>query len=662
MIAPNDKKRVVVVALGFFFLFSLLIIQYYKVQILEGNKWARVAQRQHYFVVKEPFMRGTFYSNTSIKRGHPEEPQKLVTDIQKFHLHVDPSSIPEELKDEVATHLQNTLDVNKSTLLAELDKKSRHRTLSTWLSSETKNDVFQWWYPFAKQHHIPRNSLFCEADYQRSYPFGKLLGPVLQTVQSRRDETTGQGIPTGGLELTLNKYLQGHQGSRRMMRSPRSAFEIGEVIEAPQNGADIHLTINHVIQAIAEEELARGVKKAKAKGGWAVMMDPKTGEILALAQYPFFYPARYSEFFSDPEKLDATRVKAITDAIEPGSIFKAITASVALIANKELVQRGETPAFDPDGKMVTDNPFFPGRSKPLKEPSHVYKFLNLNMALQVSSNIYLARLAERMVSRLGPLWYRNCLCEKFGIGVPARIELAGENPGLLPMPGKKHPNGSLEWSAPTPYSLAIGHNVQANAIQLVRAWSVIANGGYLVQPTLIRKIVKQLPDGQSEILLDNTSSERLKSFPQVCDSDMISRIVAGLKYVTHGKRSDIAGYTQAGKTGTAEKIVNGAYSKELNVASFAGFAPVSDPAFVLLVSIDEPERAFVPGVGPIHFGGYCAGPVFREIGRRTLAYLGVTPDDPFGQPKGDPRYDPLKADWSEESKALKQLFEEWNKK
>ncbi len=208
MLSPNDKKRVVVVALGFFFIFSLLIIQYYKVQILEGDKWARVATRQHYFVVKEPFIRGTFYSNTSIKRGHPEEPQKLVTDIQKFHLHVDPSSIPEELREEIATNLGHLLDTGKPALIAELEKKSRHRTLSTWLSSETKDAVFQWWYPFAKQHHIPRNSLFCEADYQRSYPFGKLLGAVLQTVQNRRDEHTGQAIPTGGLELTLNKYLQ----------------------------------------------------------------------------------------------------------------------------------------------------------------------------------------------------------------------------------------------------------------------------------------------------------------------------------------------------------------------------------------------------------------------------------------------------------------------
>ncbi len=189
-------------------------------------------------------------------------------------------------------------------------------------------------------------------------------------------------------------------------------------------------------------------------------------------------------------------MKALTDAIEPGSIFKAITASVALMANRELEQRGEAPAFDPDAKMVTDNPYFPGRSKPLKEPSHVYKFLNLNMALKVSSNIYVARLAERMVNRLGPL----CIEIASAINLGSAGLFTSKLPGEIPFTAharKKHPNGTLEWSAPTPYSLAIGHNVQANAIQLVRAWSVIANGGYLVQPTLIRKIVKQLPDGQT---------------------------------------------------------------------------------------------------------------------------------------------------------------------
>lgn len=661
-LTPGDRNRVVAISLGLFFLFSLLIIQYYNVQILQSDKWTRIAQRQHYFTVKEPFMRGTFYSNTSIKRGHPEAPQKLVVDIQKFHIHVDPLSIPEGLRNELADHLQHLLKVDnaeRERLLDQLQKKSRHRLLTMWVSAETKDELLAWWQPFAKKNRIPRNALYAEADYQRSYPFGKLLGPVLHTVQGRRDEVTGQAIPTGGLELHFNKHLQGHQGSRMLMRSPRNSFEIGEVIQAPENGADIHLTVNHVLQAIAEEELAKGVNKAKAKGGWAAMMDPKTGEILALAQYPFFYPTCCSEYFNDPEKIEHTRAKALSDAIEPGSIMKAITAAIALQANKELIARGEAPLFDPDAKMATADGHFPGR-KPLKD-FRVYRYLNLDMALQVSSNIYVARLAERIVNRLGVQWYRTQLTETFGLGTPVRLEIPGENAGVIPRPGKKHPNGTLEWSVPTPFSLAMGHNLQANSIQILRAYSVLANGGRLVQPTLVRKIVKQRTDGSVEVLLDNTRPDRVNSFPQVIHSDMIARVVTALKYLTQGKRGDIPGYTQVGKTGTAEKIINGAYHKDRNIASFVGFAPVKDPVFVLIVSIDEPEKAFLPGIGPIHYGGFCAAPVFKEIGRRTLEYLGVAPDDPYGYPVGDPRYDAEKAHWAKEIKALKHLFEDWNK-
>lgn len=661
-ISEGDRRRVVVVCLGLFFLFSLLIIQYYDVQVLQWDKWNRIANRQHFFTMKEPFKRGTFYSNTSVKQGHPQEPIALVIDIQTFHLHVDPVSIPPDQRDEMGKQLQSLLHLDAEPaqkLRAQLDKCCRRRTLASWVDIEAKEAVMHWWLPFAKVHKIPRNALYFEADYRRSYPFGKLLGSVLHTVQGRKDEVTGQAIPTGGLELQFNKVLQGHPGSKKMMRSPRHAFEIGEIVHPPDNGADVHLTINHVLQAIAEEELARGVQKAKAKCGWAAMMDPHTGAILALAQYPFFYPEHCAEYFNDAEKIDCTRVKPLLDAIEPGSIMKPITAAIALKANEVLAERGEPPIFLPEEKMATADGQFPGR-KPLKD-FRVYKHLNLDMALQVSSNIYFARLTQRIVDRLGAAWYRQQLKECFGFGQPSGLELPAENPGLLPTPGKKHPNGTLEWSKPTPFSMAIGHNIQANTIQMLRAFSVLANGGHLVQPTLVQKITKVTPQGQTETLIDHTSYDRLNSFPQVVDSDMIARVVKGLKYVTKGKRSDIPGYTQVGKTGTAEKIVNGVYSKERNVSSFIGFAPVDEPLFVLMVSIDEPEQKFAPGIGPLHYGGYCAAPVFREIGRRTLEYLGIAPDDPFGYPKGDPRHDPLKAKWAQESKALKELMDTWNR-
>lgn len=264
----TDRKRLVFLSIGMFMLFALLIAQFYRIQIIEGDKWTREAKKQHFFVVQEPFLRGIFYSNTSVKKAHPEIPQKLVLDIQKFHLFIDPVSIPEENRKPIINYLLSKLDLSTSEHLAlskQFNRKSRSRKLAMWLDQETRDTVMEWWLPYARKHKIPRNALFFVSDYQRSYPFGKLLGQALHTVQNNKDEVTKQAIPTGGLELYFNKYLQGKQGKRMLKRSPRNAFETGDVIMLPQHGADIYLTINHCLQAIAEEELAKGVKRARLK-------------------------------------------------------------------------------------------------------------------------------------------------------------------------------------------------------------------------------------------------------------------------------------------------------------------------------------------------------------------------------------------------------------
>jgi cell division protein FtsI (penicillin-binding protein 3) len=661
-----DRKRLVFLSVSIFILFSLLIAQFYRIQIVEGDKWTHEAMKQHFFVVQEPFLRGTFYSNTNIKKGHPEITQRLVVDIQKFHLYIDPESIPPKHRKPISTFLLSKLDLSTSEHLdfkKQFSRKSRSRKLAMWLDQETRDTIMNWWLPYAKKHKIPRNALFFVNDYQRSYPFGKLLGQVLHTVQGNKDEVTKQAVPTGGLELYFNTYLQGKQGKRRLKRSPRNAFETGEVTMLPQNGADIYLTINHCLQAIAEEEIAKGVKKAKAKTGVAVMMDPYTGEILALAQYPFFYPPDYQYYFNNKELIEHTCVKAITDANEPGSVMKPLTLAIALKANEVLKARGEKPIFNPTDKTDTSNSHFAGRaSKPLKDTSF-HHYLNMEMALQKSSNIYVARLVESIIARLGKDWYRSVLQDTFGFGLKTHIELPAESPGVLPTPGKKHPNGALEWSQATPYSLAIGHNVQATCLQIVRAIAVIANGGYLVQPTLVKKIVKTLPDGTQELLKDNAKSVDNGSFPHVLSPEIVSSVLKCMKFATKqggtAPKANVWGYSEAGKTGTAAKIVNGTYSDQY-VASFVGFTPASKSAFVLLVMMDEPEYGYVPGLGKNHHGGNCCAPVFREIAIRALEYLGIAPDDPYGYPKGDPRHNSDKADWLPETQRLKEMYDSWN--
>lgn len=665
-VTSKEKYRLLWVALLIFILFSLLIAQFYHIQILEGKKWAQQAQKQHFFIIKEPFIRGAFYSNPYARKGHPPNLQRFVTDVPKFHLYADPQSITLPFKNEVSDQLAAILSLNTTEsvhLREQLEKQSRSRKLAMWLDKETYLALNQWWQPFAKRNKLPRNALFFVKDYQRSYPFGKLLGPVLHTIRNQKDEKTGRALPTGGLELYFNSYLQGTNGKRRLMRSPRNALETGEVIAYPEHGADIFLTINPVLQAIAEEEIEKGVKKSKGKSGWVGIMDPYTGEILALAQYPFFYPPDYQAHFNDPALVEHTKVKAITDANEPGSVFKPFTLAIALKANKHLQQLGQKELFSPEEKIATSNGRFPGRSKPISDTS-VHYYLNMDMGLQKSSNIYTGRLAERIVARLGNEWFRRQIVS-FGFGQKTHIELPAESAGVLPTPGKLHRNGVLEWSTPTPFSLAMGYNLQVTTVQLLRAYSILANGGFLVQPTLVRCIIKKDAQGHSHSLVDHVCEERRKSFPRVLDEDIVKRVVQSMRYVTKpggtAAKADVPGYTEVGKTSTTKKIINGVYSEKLYCPSFAGFIPVDNPAFVIAVSIDEPEYGYIPGVGKNHNGGNCTAQVFRGIAKRGLEYLGIPPDDPYGYPYGDPRSDPKKEVWMEETRKLQEIYNKWNK-
>ncbi len=630
--------------IALFALFSLLIMTFFQMQIIEGEKWALLGKRQHFFEVRDPPLRGTFFAQG------PDGKKQLVFDLSVWHLFVDPEAIPEDKKKPLQELLMTTLKMSEEEVEV-LHLKSRSRCLKRGLNREEKETLFALWTPFAKKNKLPKNALYAVADYQRSYPFGSFLGQVLHTIQGVKEEGTLLAIPTGGLELSLNEWLKGEGGKRLLMRSPRNAFETGEVVKAPKAGAHAELTIHYLLQAICEEELKKGATAAKAKGGMAIMMEPSTGEILALAEYPFFNPTEYQEYFNDPEKIKWTKVKGITDANEPGSVMKPITAALALKANALLKAEGKGPLFDPEEKIKTHNQVFPGRKKPIRD-TKVHHYLNLNMAMQKSSNVYVALLVDKIIRQFGASWYRKELVDTFGFGVKTGIELPGESSGVLPRLGK----GSKEWSVATPYSMSFGHNIQTTSLQLVRAYSVLVNGGYLVKPHLVRQITQG-----SDLLIDKRETEKVK----VLDEEICNRIVLSMKFVTKpggsGSKADVFGFTEGGKSATANKIVNKAYSETKYVSSFVGFTPAKNPAFVLLVTLDEPEYGFLNGVGKIHHGGTVAGPIFAEIARRSLQVLGEIPDDPWGYPVNDPRYDKEKADLRKEVLALQETYEKWNK-
>ncbi len=642
----KDLKRLIAIAIFLFTLFALLVLQFYKIQVIEGEKWRKAADRQHRLSVVEPYRRGLFYSNTTVRKGHPETPLPFVIDVPRFHLYADPGAIPVQYREEIAQALQKMTRFSTQEMAKvrhQLERKSRSRRLVLWLMPEMKEAILKWWQPYAKSHQIPRNALFFVQDYQRAYPFGKLLGQVLHTVRSERDPVMRECVPTGGLELSLNRYLKGEDGRRVILRSPRQPLDIGKVIKEPQHGSDVYLTINHHLQAIAEEEVKQGVIKAEAKSGWAVIMDPYTGEILAWAEYPFFEPARYRDFFNDPKKEQATKTKAITDPYEPGSTMKAMTLAIALKANAERISQGKPPLFSTEEKIAVGVAHLPGRSKPLTD-IHRCRFANFEIGTQKSSNIYMARLMQRVVENMGEAWYRDALEKVFGFGVKTGIELAGESGGLLPTPGKKHPNGKVEWDKGTPYCLALGYNMLANSLQMVRAYAILANGGFDVKPTLVKKVI----NSRGEVIFELTPPAPKR----LLDKEIVDTVVHAMRYVTKpggtARRADIPTYTEVGKTGTAEKIINGVYSKKDHISTFVGFAPAINPRFVLLVAIDEPAYKYIPGVGKNQMGGVCAAPLFASIGLKALQYLGVPPDDPQNEA------------WTKEISDLKKIYDAWN--
>ena len=287
------------------------------------------------------------------------------------------------------------------------------------------------------------------------------------------------------------------------------------------------------------------------------------------------------------------------------------------------------------------------------------------MAIQKSSNIYFARLVERLISRFSEKWYRDALVEVFGFSKKTQIELPGESEGFVPTIGKLYQNNAPEWSKFTPYSLSRGYNILVNSLQIVRAFSIIANDGMEVRPTILKKIVKKV-DGKDQVIVDNTLNDKFDNRRRILSRDSCRIIKTAMKFTTKSGGTsilgDVEGYTEGGKSGTAEKNFDGVYLNDKHISSFIGMVPAMSPCFVLLVVVDEPETKFVPGLGKLQHGGVCAAPIFKEIAARALKYLGVAPDDPFGYSSPNSRRNPEQADWYKEVRCLSDLYKSWNEK
>ena len=412
---------------------------------------------------------------------------------------------------------------------------------------------------------------------RRIYPRGVMAGSTIG--YAGVDE---QGL--GGLERQYDDVLAAQPLRTNGTRDARGrTVSFDQAAHAgPPRGADLHLTLDMRLQHIAEKELARQAEAIGARSGLVVIMDPYTGGILTLASYPFFNPNDYR----NKEQRSWRRNRAITDPVEPGSTFKVVAAAAAL--EEKTVNLDEV-FFCEKGRTIRNN-------RVLRDHKP-FEFLTFPEVMENSSNICMAKVNERVGSEQFYEYIR-----RFGFGEKSLIDLPGEHPG-----GIRHPE---DWSALSHDSLTIGQEIIVTPVQLVTAFSVIANGGWLLRPRLVDRIVK----GDLE---QTFKPERRRRILSQQTTNRLTSILVGVVERGTGTQAALDGYLVAGKSGTAQKAENGRYSHSKVVASFIGYAPAEAPRFVMLVMFDEPKKK--------RWGGSAAAPVFRRIAAQALHHLQVPP-------------------------------------
>ena len=410
---------------------------------------------------------------------------------------------------------------------------------------------------------------------KRLYPHGRLGSHLLGFV-----DVDQRGLE--GLELSFNGTLQGRDGWRETLHDAKGNLLIGPWTEQrlPSNGRDVLLTIDGVVQQVAEETLEWGVKTYHAKGGSVIVMDPRSGAILALANAPSYDT-------NAPAKVpaDRRRNRAITDLFEPGSTFKIVTASALLEEGK----------ITPEEPIFCENGSYHTVARHILHDHRPHGLLPFRDVMKFSSNIGVAKAAQRLKPRELHEYIR-----RFGFASKTGIDIPGEVSGIVPP--------TARWSKLSPFIVPIGQEVAVTPMQLAVMTAVIANGGLRIQPYVVDRI--QTLDGRVVASHEAMAPVRIISAQTAA---IIQEMLQGVVESGTGQLANVQGLTVAGKTGTAQKLEpTGRYSHSRFVASFVGFGPVPDPRFVIVVCVDEPH--------PLYFGGVVSAPMFKRIVERLTSY------------------------------------------
>jgi cell division protein FtsI (penicillin-binding protein 3) len=525
------------------------------IQAIRGGELRADAQSQQTEVVTVPGHRGAILD----RNGEP-----LAVSEDAATVFATPYQIKDPAK--AARRLAEVLDVPEREVLEAIsDRESGFSYIARKVDLPTADRVSR----------LGLRGVGILPDSRRVYPQGVLAAQLLGTVG-----VDNQGLT--GLEAAQDEILRGEDGEREIVHDALGLELERDTIEGALQGEDLKLTIDAGLQAHTEEVLRNLAATYHPSGATAIVMDPRTSEVLAMANWPSVDP-------SDPGSADPHDLQNLSTGFtyEPGSTFKAFTVAGAL--EEDLVTPDTT--FDlPPSIQVADR---------VIEESHARGPVTLTVSeiLAQSSNVGAVTIGLELGAERFDKWVR-----RFGFGEPTGVDYPGEEQGIVLTPD--------EYSGSTMGNLPIGQGLSVTPMQMAAAYAAIANGGILREPRLVLE-----SDGEP---VEEPEGTRVISR---ATSAKVRRMLAGV-LAPGGTASEVSvpGYTLAGKTGTAQKVVDGTYSHSQFVASFVGFAPVDHPRLLVAISVDEPTGSY--------YGGVVAAPAFGEIAKFALPHLGIEPDDP----------------------------------
>jgi len=547
------RNRLIVLAVLLSVFWLALEANLFRLQVLDHQQFNKIADNQYLKRITLPARRGMILDRNG---------EKLASNTIQYDLAADPELILHKSK------LARLCAMQFGGTVQAFEKKLNGCGRFKYLARKISKDHLKKFIALNDPGILTPNS------FRRQYPYGAYAAQLLGFT-----DPDNRGL--SGLELQFDSQLRGKKGEAVLQYDgPRRVFfNADNPIKPPQDGQNIVLTIDKNIQTVLDQELAQGVKAVKAKNGLAVIIEPFSGRILAMANYPSFDLNRQQKYKSETVK----RNRVITDVYEPGSTMKVITAAVLL---QEQLKRPSDLVYCGQGSYRLFNRVF--------HDSRKHGWLTFKKVIEKSSNIGTIKLSSVIKPNLLFRYFKN-----FGFGSKTGVGLIGEAEGFLPNPQK--------WNRVTKASLSIGYGISVTALQMAAAYAAVVNGGYLYRPYVVDHLTKP----NAEI----TQQARPEIIRQILSKEVSAQLKAFMLGVVKngtGKKAKPQNIEVGGKTGTAKILKpdrSGYYSKRY-VASFVGFAPYNRPQYVCAVVVNEPRSAF--------YGGSVAAPIFRKVIRRII--------------------------------------------